>query len=169
MPRLIKRWPLSAGLMLILALAGILAARIMIADVLFFNVERDVVYWGTNNQKPTENEVTRAQAGIGKALQFWPRNPDYLAMAARLQAWQGQIAGNQEAANGQFRLAMDTMYQSLLERPGNPYSWAQYAEYVATQPGKRLELVLAIEKAKRLGPGDASLQKRVQAILARYR
>ncbi len=156
---------IPALLVLLLAYQCMFAVRVMISDGLNFSVQRVMAYWGVEGSKPAASDVGAAQQTVEQALWLWPRHPDYLSLQARLQVWQGQIAPSKQAANAQFKLAIATMHQSLVERPGNPYSWAQYAEYLATQRDKRIELFSAVEKVKSLGAGDPALQKRAQALL----
>jgi len=152
-------------LVLLLAWQCVFAVQVIISDALDFSVQREMVFWGVEGKKPTQAEVDAAQTRMEQAVSLWPLNPDYLALLARLHAWQGQIATSRSAANEQYSLAISTMHLSLLERSGNPYSWAQYAEYLATQQDKRLELAIVVEKVKGLGPGDLKLQQRVQALV----
>ncbi len=154
-------------LLAILAWAGSFAVGVMQADLLYFNIEREVVFWGTANQQPAAEAIAGVKQRMDSALRNWPDNPDYLAMQARLHVWEGVIATDRVAANESFRLALDSMRTSLAERPGNPYGWAQYAEYLTTQPDSAAELAVAVEKAMTLGAGDPKLQQRMQVLVAR--
>lgn len=155
---------LTAVLLAGLAVAIIFAARVIRADLLYFNVERELVFWGSNNRQPAAAEVAGALQRINIALQYWPDNPDYLVLKARIHVWEGVLAGNGPSADGYFEQALHSMERALAVRPSNPYSWALYAEYLTTQPDRRSDLSAAVAKVRQLGPGDPSLQQRMQAL-----
>ena len=158
------RYLLAALLLAGLVVAMVFAFRLMRADLLYFNVERELVFWGSNDRQPSATEVTDALQRITKALEYWPDNPDYLVMQARILVWHGVIAGDTRTADGHFEQALSTMERALAVRPSNPYSWALYAEYLTTQPERRSDLVAAVAKVRQLGPGDPGLQQRMQAL-----
>ena len=143
----------------------VFALRVASADVAYFNIEREVVFWGDGDHRPTTEQVSGVQAALYSAIAQRPHYADYLSMQARLFAWQGLLATTPAAANEQFNQALAVMHGALEVRPGNPYNWAQYAEYLTTQPARRQELVMAVDKVRQLGPGDVDLQKRMQALL----
>ncbi|MES2606902.1 MAG: hypothetical protein V4603_18380 [Pseudomonadota bacterium] len=159
-----RKYLLGVSVLFALAYEGSFAARVALADLAYFGLERDVVFWGDGERRPSVEQVTAAQSVLDTALARRPAHADYLAMQARLYAWQGLI-GNPAAADEQFKLALASMRQSLQQRPGNPYSWAQYAEYLTTQQGSGTELAVAVETARTLGPGDPKLQTRMQALI----
>jgi hypothetical protein len=154
-------------LIVLLCVQASFAIKVMLADILYFGIEREVVFWNDGDSRPAVSTVSAVQSRINEALGLWPEHPDYLSMQARLFAWQGLLADNQIAANEQFNLALAAMRQSLIDRPGNPYSWAQYAEYLTTQPQLVDDFAEAVEKVRELGPGDPNLQLRIQALLPR--
>ncbi|HTQ98852.1 MAG TPA: hypothetical protein VMH83_02635 [Candidatus Acidoferrum sp.] len=167
MTALWRQRTLAVMVLLLLAWQGTFAVQVLVSDVITFVVQRDVIYWGSADRKPTAEAVDDALVRIDQALVLWPRHPDYLALKARLFAWRGQIAVTRDDADTQFRFAIDTMRQALEQRPSNPYNWAQYAEYLATQRGRTLEVRQAADKVRMLGAGEARLQERMQALLAR--
>ena len=152
--------------LLLLLWQGVFAVQVLVSDVLNFKVQRTVIFWGVSDNKPTAGEIALVRGQMESALGLWPQNPDYLALLARLYGWQGQIA-DRSAANEQYRLAIVTMRKSLEQRGGNPYSWAQYAEYLATQRDRKIELDIAAERVRLLGAGDQKLQQRMQALVRR--
>jgi len=158
---------LALMLLAVLLWTGSFAVGVLQADLLYFNIEREVVFWGNNKQQPAKETIAGVQQRMETALHKWPDNPDYLAMQARLHAWQGVIATNRQTASENFRRAIESMRTSLRERPGNPYGWAQYAEYLNTQPDSASELAVAVDKAMKLGAGDPKLQQRMQALVLR--
>ena len=165
-----SRWHvtfLPVTLVLFLVWQCVFAVHAMMADALNFSVQREMVFWGIAGKIPAAAEIAAARERMESALALWPHHPDYLSLLARIHAWQGQISANKPEADKAFKLAITTMHQSLVERPGNPFSWAQYAEYLSTQRDKRLELLLAVDKVRTLGAGEAGLQKRMQALVIR--
>lgn len=162
-----RRYALPMLLLLILLHQSAFAVRVMLADLVYFNLEREVVFWGDGERRPSIEQVRAAQTTLDGAVLRRPGQADYLAMQARLFAWQGLLAVSPAAADEQFKLALAAMHRSLQERPGNPYSWAQYAEYLTTQPGSGVEVADAASKARLLGPGDPNLQTRMQALTRR--
>lgn len=163
-----RQWPkylVCAVLLAGLAYEGWFAARAALADIAYFSLEREVVFWGDGERQPSPEQMSAAQSTLDAALKRRPAHADYLAMQARLYAWQGLLAGSPAAANEQFKLALATMQQSLQQRPANPYGWAQYAEYLTTQPDSETDLATAVSRAKALGPGDPKLQSRMQALV----
>lgn len=154
----------SAVLLAVLAVAAVFAVKVLRSDLLFFNIEREVVFWGSSAERPTTATIAAAQQRIDQTLRYWPDHPDYLAMQARLHAWQGLVATDRLVADGHFKLALASLKQSLTDRPGNPYGWAQYAEYLTTQPDNARELAAAVAKVEALGPGDPKLQQRMQPL-----
>lgn len=154
-----------AALLLAMLLPAVLfAGRVLMSDLLFFNIEREVVFWGNSAERPTAATITATQQRMDQTLRYWPDHPDYLAMQARLHAWQGLVATDRLVADGHFKRALTSLRQALVERPGNPYNWAQYAEYLATQPDNAVELAAAVQKVALLGAGDPRLQQRMAAL-----
>ena len=154
-----------ALLVLMLAYQGVFAVQVMVSDVLNFNVQRLMVFWEVDGNKPAAGEVAAALEQMQWAVKLWPHHPDYLALQARLQWWQGQIAPGRQTANANYKFAIATMHESLVARPGNPYSWSQYASYLATQRDKKIELLLVVDKVGRLAAGNKDLQKQMQALV----
>jgi len=154
----------SALVLLVLLHQGKFALQVLLSDPLYFNAQREVVFWGADAFRPQPERVAGVRESMDRALRWWPEHPDYLGLKARLQIWQGLVAPDRGAAAEQFRLAIDSMEASLAVRPGNPYSWAQYAEYLKTQPERAADLALAIRKVELLGSGDPILQQRMRAL-----
>ncbi len=154
-------------LLALLVWQGAFAVQVLRADPLYFAVQREVVFWSDEQYRPDPARVTVLQARMQQAQALWPEQADYHALQARLQTWQGLLADTREAATANYAAAAATMEQSLHWRPANPWSLAQYAEYLATQPARRAKLQEAIAKAMQLAPGDAALQARMQALLQR--
>jgi tetratricopeptide (TPR) repeat protein len=158
---------LAIMLLAALTVGCVFGFRVMRADLLYFNIERELVFWGSNERQPTAAELADALQRIDRALQYWPDNADYLVMKARILIWHGVIAGDTQVADGHFKQALAVMERALAVRPSNPYSWALYAEYLTTQPDRGGDLTAAVAKVRLLGPGDPNLQKRMQAISPR--
>jgi len=157
----------SALVLLLLLHQGKFALQVLLSDPLYFNAQREVVFWGEEEFRPQPERVAGVRESMDRALFWWPEHPDYLGLKARLQIWQGLVAQDRVAAAEQFRQAIGTMEAALAVRPGNPYSWAQYAEYLRTQPDRSADVEAAIRKVAELGPGDSALQQRMQALSAR--
>lgn len=155
---------MSMVLLAVLAVGSVFAFRVLASDLLFFSIEREVVFWGTSAERPTSAMIAAAQQRIDQTLRYWPDHPDYLAMQARLHAWQGLVATDRLVADAHFKRALASLRLALVDRPGNPYSWAQYAEYLYTQPDNARELAAAVEKVGLLGRGDPRLQQRMAAL-----
>jgi hypothetical protein len=143
------------------------AIQVLRADPRYFSVQREVVFWADEQYRPDAARVTELQQQMRKAQELWPEQADYHALQARLQTWQGLLADSRQAASENFAGAAATMELALRWRPANPWSLAQYAEYLATQPARRAELEQVAERALRLAPGDAGLQTRMSALLSR--
>ncbi|GEM_PF-3077522 len=163
----LKKLVWSTLILLVLLHQGYFALRVVRSDLLFFDAQREVVFWGQEEYRPAAAQIAAVQQRMDKAAEQWPGNPDYLALQARLQIWQALTTTDRPQADQLFRQAIHSMELSLRIRPGNPYSWGQYAEYLATQPGRAADLATAVEKASVLGKGDSALQKRMQALQPR--
>lgn len=153
-------------LVLLLWQAGF-ALQVLRADPLYFSVQREVVFWADEQYRPDSARVAELQGRMQQAQALWPQQADYHALQARLQTWQGLLADTRQAATGHYAAAAATMEQSLHWRPANPWSLAQYAEYLATQPARNTELQDVAARAIQLAPGDAALQARMQSLLSR--
>ena len=87
---------LAIMLLAALTVGCVFGFRVMRADLLYFNIERELVFWGSNERQPTAAELADALQRIDRALQYWPDNADYLVMKARILIWHGVIAGEVE-------------------------------------------------------------------------
>jgi hypothetical protein len=139
------------------------AFGVMRADWLYFQLDRIMVFWDAQN-RPNAAQLKEAQRQVDVAMVYWPNQADYLTMEARISAWQAVTAELQPQADAAMQKALGAVQQALQQRPANPYSWAQYAEYLAASPGKSAELAIAINKVKELAPGDVKLQQQVQSL-----
>lgn len=160
-------WFILLPLLLVLLWQAGFAVQVLRSDPVYFAVQREVVFWNDEAYRPDAGRVTVLQQQMQKAQALWPENADYHALQARLQTWQGLLADTNQASTAHFAAAAATMELSLQWRPANPWSLAQYAEYLATQPARRSELQGVIAKARQLAPGDVALQERMQALLDR--
>ncbi len=144
----------------VMVMQAFYAFEVMRSDLIFFNAQREMVYWGEEDNTPGREEVRMISSAMDQALEFRSQNPDYLALKARLQAWEGLLAENGNNSVSRFRDAAETMEKSLVARPANPYSWLQLAEYLSVLPDSEATFRQAVSKARELGPGDPSLQQR---------
>jgi hypothetical protein len=144
---------------------GVYALNVVRADFIHFAVQRDVVFWGNDDLQPAPARVDILQQRIELAMELVPGHADYLALHARILAWQAVLAPERRVSNANVLLAIASMQQSLKARPANPYSWAQYAEYLATQPLRRNELQEVVVRIATLAPGDSGLQQRSRSLL----
>lgn len=146
---------------------AVFALQVLRADPLYFGVQREVVFWSDEQYRPAPERVTELQVRLQKAQALWPEQADYHALQARLQTWQGLLADSRQEANSRYAAAATTMEQALRWRPANPWSLAQYAEYLATQPSRSAELENIAARTMQLAPGDPALQARMQALRGR--
>lgn len=160
----LRRLVLPVAVLALLLWQAPFALRVLLSDPLYFSAQREVVFWGQEEFRPEAARIAEVRQWLETALRHWPAHPDYLVLQARVHIWQGLGASDRSAADEQFRLAIADMEAALAVRPGNPYSWALYAEYLKTQPARAADLELAIRKVALLGPGDPSLQRRMQAL-----
>lgn len=160
-------WALLTPLLALLLWQAGFALQVLRADPRYFLVQREVVFWGDEQYRPTPQRVTELQQSMHKAQELWPQQADYHALQARLQAWQGLLATSRREANVHYVAALASMEQSLRWRPANPWSLAQYAEYLTTQPARAEAVREVAAKALALAPGDAALQARLRPLAQR--
>jgi hypothetical protein len=153
----------------VLVFEGRFAWDVMLSDMIVFNIQRDMVFWGNNGTVPAKQSVAEVSSDMDRALALWQLNPDYLSLKARLQVWTGLTAGDNDASLAGISHAADTMHTSLQVRPANPYSWLQLAEYLRVLPGSDKAYTEALDKVRMLAPGDPVLQKRVSDLASEGR
>lgn len=150
----------------ILVYAGGFAIAIAVSDLIYFSTQREMAFWGVDGRKPDNATLDMTEQSMTAALAWWPGHPDYLALMARIHAWRNQTASNRTVAVEEAKLAIAFMKMCLESRPGNPYSWAQYAELLSLRRDKVIEMKYAIVKVSVLGKGDVMLQQRMRALKA---
>jgi len=155
-----------AILFLLLVWQGEFALRVLRSDMDFFQIQRGMVFWGSGEARPSQEQVDAMAFRVDATVALWNTHPDYLAMQARIVAWQAVLASGAERS-AYIEEAARLMSLSLAIRPANPYSWAQYAEYLRALPGQEAELDVAASKAMNLAPGDFALTERMRALLIR--
>jgi hypothetical protein len=148
----------------VLLVQGRYAWQVLVSDLIVFNVQRDMVFWGNAGSLPEASSVAAVNSEMDRALALRQLNPDFLALKARLQAWEALLAKDNAASLAGIRYAAETMQISLQERPSNPYSWLQLAEYLRVLPDREVEFRQALDKVRELGPGDPTLQQRVMEL-----
>lgn len=157
---------IAAVLLILCLLAAMLfALRAGVSNLAFFSAGKEVSLWGREDVMPTQESIASAEDAITFALSWWPRNPEYLNLAAQIQGWKGYTESVERKepalAVGYYLDAIGLLQQSLLLRPAHAETWALLAEYKALAGQRDAQWHQAREKALKLGGADIDLVERM--------
>ncbi len=117
----------------------------------------------------TQADIDHAGGRVDRALRRFPRHPDYLDLAGRLQVLQASQPGVLGKARREYLESALAYYrQALSVRPLWPYSWANLLEVKDRLGVVDDEFVLALQRSIETGPWTPRVQLQVVNSGLRY-
>ncbi|RLA46831.1 MAG: hypothetical protein DRR06_04065 [Gammaproteobacteria bacterium] len=149
---------LLALLVILLASWGIYhAARIGFADAAAYKAKYQVKGWTRDNRLPTEVELDYALEQISTAMAWEPGNPQHINLKADILIYKSLLHWQDEQFSAITHEAVLLYRQSLMRRPGWPYTWARLALAKAYSAEFDEIFIEAIDKAVKLGPWEPTV------------
>lgn len=146
----------TLGIVALLVLAGTSLQRGW-ADILAFQGRGILPAWESRPRKLSTEAWERAGERLRRAHALDPANPNVTEGIARLHELRarGRPAA---AAAADLRIALGYLRQSVLARPGSPYTWANIAFVKSRLAERDAEYLRALRHAAAFGPWEPEVQ-----------
>lgn len=172
--QLLRRWPvivrkiIATLAILLLILLIIQAAHTGLGNIAYVKAQQESSAWHTRGAQPTMDSILRAETAINTALEFSPKDPDILTLAAEINGWKGFYLARQEGdpalATRHYSHSLALLRRALALRPAHADTWLLIAEYKTLQQERDSEWHQAKEKALEYGGSSSKLVKRILAL-----
>lgn len=116
-----------AALMLVLLGLVFTALTLALSDLAYQGAEREVSFWGRPGYSPAPAAIERAQGQIEMARRWWPTQPEYLRLHARLLMWRAYWNHNAMDAAQTEAQALQRLTEAAVLRPAHRASWQELA------------------------------------------
>ena len=165
-----KRWLITLPGIVILALAFNTAWSLVQSQVWRSQTGNFLDHWASETRKDANFLVGKKEwqltlEGADKALAYMPGSPDLQVMRAKVLN-HGVHHGWAVYASGE-PMELDAWQQSILLRPGWPYSWSSYAQARSQRSFIDSTFEQALARADQLGPWERPVLENA-SILGRY-